>query len=163
LFADIARGDWGRIARLMAAGLFAGVLWESFNAASRAKWIYTVPLLEHVKLFEMPPIGFLGFPFFALEVWSLYPLLAPRHSSRRPTPTRCGAVCTAARGLRPPRCASGSGRRSGGPSSAFRASHHPRVYICPAHTDPQTMTSPPTCTRCGQPVGPADRFCPRCG
>src|SRR5947208_8790887 len=25
------------------------------------------------------------------------------------------------------------------------------------------MTSPPTCTRCGQPVGPADRFCPRCG
>ncbi len=82
LFADIARGDWGRIARLMAAGLFAGVLWESFNAASRAKWIYTVPLLEHVKLFEMPPIGFLGFPFFALEVWSLYHLLAPRTSAR---------------------------------------------------------------------------------
>ena len=25
------------------------------------------------------------------------------------------------------------------------------------------MTSLPTCTRCGQPVGPADRFCPRCG
>src|SRR5438132_14132700 len=38
LFADIGRGDWGRIARLMAAGLFAGILWESFNAASRAKW-----------------------------------------------------------------------------------------------------------------------------
>src|SRR2546430_11193161 len=66
----------------MAAGLFAGVLWESFNAASRAKWIYTVPFLEHVKLFEMPPIGFLGFPFFALEVWSLYHVLAPRTSAR---------------------------------------------------------------------------------
>ena len=82
LFADIGRGDWGRIARLMAAGLFAGILWESFNAASRAKWIYTVPFLEHVKLFEMPPIGFLGFPFFALEVWSLYHLLAPRTNVR---------------------------------------------------------------------------------
>jgi len=82
LFADIARGEWGRIARLMAAGLFAGVLWESFNAASQAKWIYTVPFLEHVKLFEMPPIGFLGFPFFALEVWSLYHVLAPRTSAR---------------------------------------------------------------------------------
>src|SRR5207245_9888968 len=66
----------------MAAGLFAGVLWESFNAASRAKWIYTVPFLEQVKLFEMPPIGFLGFPFFALEVWSLYHVLAPRTSAR---------------------------------------------------------------------------------
>src|SRR5436853_6092587 len=66
----------------MAARLFAGVLWESFNAASRAKWIYTVPFLEHVKVFEMPPIGFLGFPFFALEVWSLYHVLAPRTSAR---------------------------------------------------------------------------------
>src|SRR5213594_2288106 len=66
----------------MAAGLFAGILWESFNAASRAKWIYTVPFLEHVKVFEMPPIGFLGFPFFALEVWSLYHVLAPRTSAR---------------------------------------------------------------------------------
>ena len=30
----------------------------------------------------MPPIGFLGFPFFALEVWSLYHLLAPRTNVR---------------------------------------------------------------------------------
>ena len=77
LFADIARGRWGRIARLMAAGLFAGVLWESFNAMARGRWIYTVPFLEHLKIFEMPLVGFLGFPFFALEVWSLYHLLAP--------------------------------------------------------------------------------------
>ncbi len=77
LFADIARGSWGRIARLMAAGLFAGVLWESFNAMARGRWIYTVPFLEHLKIFEMPLVGFLGFPFFALEVWSLYHLLAP--------------------------------------------------------------------------------------
>jgi hypothetical protein len=77
LFADVARGSWGRIARLLAAGLFAGVLWESFNAMARGRWIYTVPFLEHLKIFEMPLVGFLGFPFFALEVWSLYHLLAP--------------------------------------------------------------------------------------
>jgi len=82
LFGDIARGSWGRIARLMAAGLFAGVLWESFNAMARGRWIYTVPFLEHLKIFEMPLVGFLGFPFFALEVWSLYHLLAP-HTTRR--------------------------------------------------------------------------------
>ena len=35
LFGDIARGAWGRIVRLLLAGLFAGVLWEGFNAVSR--------------------------------------------------------------------------------------------------------------------------------
>jgi len=88
LFADIARGSWGRIARLMAAGLCAGALWELFNGVARARWIYTVPFLEHIKIFEMPPIGFLGFPFFALEVWSLYHLLALR--------TRLGTALPAA-------------------------------------------------------------------
>ncbi len=82
LFADMTHGSWGRIARLMAAGLFAGVLWESFNAMARGRWIYTVPFLEHLKIFEMPLVGFLGFPFFALEVWSLYHLLAP-YTNRR--------------------------------------------------------------------------------
>jgi uncharacterized protein DUF4332 len=75
LFGDIALGRWGRIARIMAAGLFAGVLWETFNSLARGRWIYTVPFLDGLKIFEMPPLGFLGFPFFALEVWSLYHLL----------------------------------------------------------------------------------------
>ncbi len=92
LFGDIARGRWGRIARLMAAGLFAGILWESFNSVARGKWIYTVPFLEHVKLFEMPPIGFVGFTFFALEVWSLYHLLLPRTESRTLAPSLLFAV-----------------------------------------------------------------------
>src|SRR2546421_60340 len=82
LLGDMARGAWGRIARLMTAGLVAGVLWVSFNAMARGRWIYTVPFLEHWKIFEMPPAGFIGFPFFALEVWSLYHLLAPRTTRR---------------------------------------------------------------------------------
>ncbi len=92
LFGDMARGRWGRIARLMAAGLFAGILWESFNSVARGKWIYTVPFLEHVKLFEMPPIGFVGFTFFALEVWSLYHLLLPRTEPRTLAPSLLFAV-----------------------------------------------------------------------
>jgi hypothetical protein len=31
------------------------------------KWIYTVPGLEGLKVFEMPLLGFLGFPPFAVE------------------------------------------------------------------------------------------------
>lgn len=76
LLGDLGRGQWGRIARLMVAGLVAGAVWETYNARARGQWIYTVPFLEDVKLFEMPPLGFLGFPFFALEAWSLYHLLA---------------------------------------------------------------------------------------
>ena len=82
LLGDVVRGEWGRIARLMTAGLVAGALWESFNGMARGRWIYTVPFLEHSKIFEMPPAGFIAFPFFALEVWSLYHLLAPRTSRR---------------------------------------------------------------------------------
>jgi len=82
LFADIAQGRWGRMARLLVAGLFAGALWETFNALARGRWIYTVPFLDDLKIFEMPPLGFLGFPLFALEAWSLYHLLAA-HTNRR--------------------------------------------------------------------------------
>ncbi len=72
LFHDIERGEWGRIGRLLLGGLIVGLLWECYNFWARGKWIYTVPWLEHAKLFEMPPVGFLGFPFFALEAWTLY-------------------------------------------------------------------------------------------
>ena len=57
---------------LMASGLLCGLLWEFWNYWSRAKWHYTVPIMEHVKLFEMPLPGFLGFPAFALECFTMY-------------------------------------------------------------------------------------------
>ncbi len=75
LFADIARGNWGRTGRLMLGGLGIGLLWESYNYWARGKWVYTVPWLEGTKWFEMPPFGFIGFAFFALEAWSMYAAL----------------------------------------------------------------------------------------
>ncbi|MGD8726485.1 MAG: DUF4332 domain-containing protein [Gemmatimonadales bacterium] len=75
LLADLARGEWGRLGRLMLGGLGIGLLWEFLNFWARGKWVYSVPWLEGTKLFEMPPLGFLGFPFFALEAWAMYHLL----------------------------------------------------------------------------------------
>jgi hypothetical protein len=75
LLADLEHGDWTRIGRLLLSGLGIGLLWETYNFWARGKWIYTVPWLEQLKLFEMPPFGFLGFPVFALEAWSMYHLL----------------------------------------------------------------------------------------
>jgi len=76
LIADLERGEWGRVGRLMLGGLLIGAIWEGYNSVARGKWVYTVPLLEQVKWFEMPPLGFLGFPFFALEAWAVYHALA---------------------------------------------------------------------------------------
>lgn len=76
LLHDIERGAWSRIGRLLLAGLLAGILWEFYNFWADGKWIYTIPWLESLKVFEMPPVGFLGFPFFALEAWALYHALA---------------------------------------------------------------------------------------
>lgn len=75
LLGDLERGRWGRIGRLMVGGLGIGLLWEFFNYWARGKWVYTVPWLEEIKLFEMPPFGFVGFPVFTLEAWSMYAAL----------------------------------------------------------------------------------------
>lgn len=76
LIHDVERGQWGRLGRLMLGGLGIGVLWEAYNHWADAGWIYTVPWLEELKLFEMPPYGFVGFPVFALEAWAMYAALA---------------------------------------------------------------------------------------
>ncbi|MCZ6690287.1 MAG: hypothetical protein O7H41_11830 [Planctomycetota bacterium] len=55
------------VTRLLIAGLITGGLWEFFNFWAGSKWIYTVPHLDGWKIFEMPILGFLGFPPFALE------------------------------------------------------------------------------------------------
>jgi hypothetical protein len=72
IIGDLERGDWGRLCRLLLGGLGIGLVWETYNFWARGKWVYTVPWLEQVKLFEMPPFGFVGFPVFALEAWSMY-------------------------------------------------------------------------------------------
>lgn len=69
---EVAEGRWGLVIRLLAAGAICGFLWELFNIGARAKWIYTVTGFEDLKLFEMPLLGFLGFPPFALECYEMY-------------------------------------------------------------------------------------------
>lgn len=61
-----------RATNLALGGLLCGVLWEFWNYWSRAKWHYTVPIMENVKIFEMPVPGYLGFPPFALECFTMY-------------------------------------------------------------------------------------------
>lgn len=99
ILADVEGGRWGRVGRLMLGGLGIGLLWELYNHGARGKWIYTVPWLEETKWFEMPPLGFLGFPFFALEAWSMYHALATLGVAVPVSPDRGNRTFRPIRGL----------------------------------------------------------------
>jgi hypothetical protein len=75
----LRNGNWWDIAIILAAGLVCGFLWESWNFqalhANGGHWIYTVP--EELRIFglhfgQMPVLGLLGFPPFALELVLIY-------------------------------------------------------------------------------------------
>ncbi|HEY3045482.1 MAG TPA: hypothetical protein VGJ39_15735 [Vicinamibacterales bacterium] len=72
LLADLRAGQWDRLINLALSGLLCGVLWEFWNYWAGAKWHYTVPIMENLKVFEMPLPGYLGFPAFALECFTMY-------------------------------------------------------------------------------------------
>jgi hypothetical protein len=73
-----ARGDRRVVGRWLLAGLTCGFLWEFWNYWAIGKWQYVgVPVLSSVKLFEMPLVGYLGFPPFALEAFAMYHLVRP--------------------------------------------------------------------------------------
>ncbi len=86
ILGDLRRGQTRRLVNLLAAGLLCGLVWELWNYRAGAKWFYNVPILSNVKVFEMPILGFGGFPPFALECFTMY-VLARRwlwRGARRP-------------------------------------------------------------------------------
>jgi hypothetical protein len=70
--ADLRGGDASRLLALLGAGFVCGVLWEFWNYWAATKWTYTVPYLGDLTIFEMPVLGYLGFPPFALECFAIY-------------------------------------------------------------------------------------------
>lgn len=72
LFRDFENGKVTTLLSLFLSGLICGLLWEFWNYWAVGKWIYTVPIpFAGPKIFEMPLLGFLGFPAFAVEVYSM--------------------------------------------------------------------------------------------
>jgi len=72
LLRDWELGKPKNLLLLLTAGLVCGGLWELWNFWAGAKWIYTVPFFDELKIFEMPLAGFLGFPPFAVECYVMY-------------------------------------------------------------------------------------------
>lgn len=69
LLRDMERHDRALIVSLLIGTLFTGLWWEFWNYYSLPKWTYTVPYVGFWKIFEMPLIGYLGYPFFGLIIF----------------------------------------------------------------------------------------------
>jgi hypothetical protein len=96
-------GGHGRTAlALLLGGLLCGFLWETWNQqavrAGGAYWVYAVP--QALRVFgwhfgQMPVLGLLGFPPFALELFAAYQLLREMLGGSRvfgPLPTEIPAA-----------------------------------------------------------------------
>ena len=59
----------------MMGTMYAGFWWELWNVYSLPKWIYTIPYVGFWKVFEMPILGYLGYPFFGWIVFSYAALM----------------------------------------------------------------------------------------
>jgi hypothetical protein len=96
---SISSGSRRRVWSLLLGGLACGLMWEFWNFWAPSKWVYTVPYFSRWRLFEMPILGFLGFPPFALECWILYHLISAGLRRAAPAPFRValwlliGACC----------------------------------------------------------------------
>ena len=88
LIARFLAGERRKHLCLLAAGLMCGLWWEAWNYFAITKWVYTLPVLNGWKVFEMPLPGFLGFPPFALECAVMYNFLTALDKRVLTTPRR---------------------------------------------------------------------------
>jgi hypothetical protein len=60
-------GDWRGILSSTLAALVCGFFWEMWNYYSLARWVYHIPFVQHLQLFEMPLLGYAGYLPFGVE------------------------------------------------------------------------------------------------
>ena len=70
LLREVAEGRLLLTVSVMVSTLFIGILWELWNFYSLPKWVYHIPYAGFYRIFEMPALGYLGYPFFGLIVFS---------------------------------------------------------------------------------------------
>jgi hypothetical protein len=84
IFNYLASGDWRPVFALSIGCLICGFFWEMWNFYSYPKWIYNVPLVNFLHVFEMPLLGYLGYLTFCLELYAFYNLTTGLLKRKRP-------------------------------------------------------------------------------
>jgi hypothetical protein len=75
ILSEFFTGHYRSMLIFFLAGLIAGIFWEFWNYWAGSKWEYSVPYWGHIKLFEMPVLGFLGFMPFIIESFAIYKIV----------------------------------------------------------------------------------------
>ena len=73
----LREGDWRTVVSLALGALVCGLFWEMWNYYSFPKWIYHIPGLGFLRIFEMPLLGYGGYIPFALELCALKNFIWP--------------------------------------------------------------------------------------
>jgi len=76
LLDNTREGDWRAVLSLAVGALVCGFFWEMWNTLSFPKWVYRVPFVDVLHVFEMPLLGYGGYVPFALELFAVYHFLA---------------------------------------------------------------------------------------
>lgn len=72
LIMQVKKKNFNMIISLFLAGFICGFLWEFWNYWALAKWHYTIPILEEIKIFEIPFLGFFAYGIFACELYVMW-------------------------------------------------------------------------------------------
>ena len=71
----IREGEWKLIITLALGCLICGFFWEMWNFYSYPKWIYHLPFVNFLHVFEMPLLGYIGYIPFSFELFALFHLV----------------------------------------------------------------------------------------
>ncbi len=67
-----ASGDWRPILALWVGVLITAFFWEMWNYFSYPQWVYHVPFVDFLHVFEMPILGYGGYLPFSIELFALF-------------------------------------------------------------------------------------------
>lgn len=68
----LRHGDWRPVVSLFIGVLITAFFWEMWNYYAYPKWVYHVPGVDFLHIFEMPLLGYGGYMPFGLELYALY-------------------------------------------------------------------------------------------
>jgi hypothetical protein len=77
LLYEVTQGRLGIALAFGIAGPICGFFWEAWNYWATVKWVYNVPFVSQLHLFEMPLPGYLGYIPFGLEVYAATVFVLP--------------------------------------------------------------------------------------
>lgn len=80
----LAQGDWRPVAAFSTGCLICGFFWEMWNFFSYPKWVYEIPFVSFLKVFELPILGYGGYIPFSWEIFAFYHLVLGLRGKRSP-------------------------------------------------------------------------------